>query len=454
MLSIILSLIVTGLAGWVIARKYKPQGVLFLAGIVLMALSVALGAEKIDGVKKSTGFIWFDIFESVHMTFSSQQANIGLLILVVAAFAAYMEHVGASAALVELLIKPLKKLRSPYLLLALAYVVGQHINIVVPSAAGLGMLMMATLFPTLVRMGVHPLAAAAVMATTPCLDLGPASGQSNVAGQHAGMDGAVYFAMYQLKIMYPVIFVIALAHFIVQKYFDRKEGLSGSFHEEMRTPDDVNIPKAPLWYAILPIIPLVLVFIFSPLIYSKIKLHINAAIFLTILLTVLVEIVRTKNYRTAYEGFNYYLKQLGVAMDVVLTMVAGSVLAAGLKTIGAIDVLINFAQTAGFGQVGITIVMVLVIVTTAFLCGSSNAAFFAFAALAPDLAHALNFAPILLLMPMQLSGGLARSISPVSGVVIACAGMSRLNPLDLSRRTAIPMIVGIVAIVTTTLLFF
>ena len=454
MLGVIIALIVTGFTGYVIIKKYKPQLILFVAGLVLLALSIMLGTGEVISAKLSTGFIWFDIFEVIKQTFSSQIANIGLIILVVGSFAYYMEHVGASAALVSITIKPLKMLKSPYIVLALAYVLGQHINIVVPSAAGLGLLMMATLYPTLIKLGVHPLAACSVLATTPCLDLGPASGMSNFAAKTGGIDGAMYFAHYQWEIMYPVIAVIAILHFVVQKYFDKKEGMVAVHGIVDESSLNASIPKAPLYYAILPIIPLVLVFIFSPLLIKSIKLNIITAIFMTVFLTVFLELIRKRNVPYAYDGFNYYLKQMGPVMNVVTIMIAASVFAAGLKSIGAIDALISYGQAAGFGLTGMMIVMVLLISVAAGLTGSGNAAFLSFAALAPDIAHGMGFDPMLLLMPMQLAAGIARSMSPVSGVIIACAGLADQSPMDVAKRTCIPMMGGLVATVFFTLLLF
>ncbi len=455
MLGVILAILVICFAGWVILKKYKPQLILFFSGIILLACAIIFNTGPILKGKAVTGFIWFDIFELIKQTFSTQIADIGLIILVVAAFASYMEHVGASGALVSITTKPLKMLKSPYLVLAMAYVIGQHINIVVPSAAGLGLLMMATLYPSLIKLGIHPLAACSVMATTPCLDLGPASGMSNYAGKMGGMDGALYFADYQLKIMWPVIAVIAILHFVTQWYFDKKEGTLAVMPslDEHKFEEKAEL-KAPLYYAILPIIPLALVFIFSPIVYVKIKMNIITACFITIFLTVILEIIRARDAKKAYDGFNFYLKQMGSAMDVVTIMVAASTFAAGLHAIGAINTLITFGKSAGFGLTGMTIIMVAIISLAAGLTGSGNAAFLSFAALAPEIAKGMGFHPILLLMPMQLAAGVARSMSPVSGVVIACAGLAEQSPMQVAKRTFIPMLGGLFALVFFTLVMF
>ena len=457
MVGVILALVMTLFAGVVIFKRYKPQLILFFSGMVLMALSIVLETGTFIKAGKSTGFIWFDIFESIRLTFSSQIANIGLIILVVGAFATYMEHIGASRALVRIMIKPLQMLRAPYLVLALTYVVGQHINIVVPSAAGLGLLLMATLYPTLIRLGVHPLAACSVIATTPCLDLGPASGMSNVAAETAGISGAVYFVDYQLHIMYPVIAVIAILHYIVQKYLDKKDGIVAGdpkILEELAAKADESGPQAPTFYALLPLVPLVLVFVFSPLMISAIKMNIITAIFITTAFTVVLEMVRHWQVKPGYDGFDFFLKQMGPLMNVVTIMVAASVFATGLKAIGAIDTLIEAGKTAGMGPAGMIIILTSIVGLASALTGSGNAAFLSFAVLAPQIATDLNFDPMLLLMPMQLAAGMCRSISPVSGVVIACSGLAGQSPMAVSRRTAIPMLGGTITLIATTIMFW
>ncbi|SFQ01911.1 transcriptional regulator, RpiR family [Enterovibrio norvegicus DSM 15893] len=49
-------------------------------------------------------------------------------------------------------------------------------------------------------------------------------------------------------------------------------------------------------------------------------------------------------------------------------------------------------------------------------------------------------------MPMQLAAGLMRSASPVAGVVIACAGVANVSPIELAKRTMIPMLGGLLSV--------
>ena len=86
--------------------------------------------------------------------------------------------------------------------------------------------------------------------------------------------------------------------------------------------------------------------------------------------------------------------------------------------------------------------------------GSGNAPFFAFAALAPAVASSVNLNPIVMLMPMQLSAGIARSVSPITAVIVAVAGISGVSPFEVVKRTAIPMLGGLVTVIVTNMILF
>lgn len=47
-------------------------------------------------------------------------------------------------------------------------------------------------------------------------------------------------------------------------------------------------------------------------------------------------------------------------------------------------------------------------------------------------------------MVAALSGALGRMCSPIAGATIVIAGMTRLSPLEISKRMAIPMLINLV----------
>ncbi len=45
----------------------------------------------------------------------------------------------------------------------------------------------------------------------------------------------------------------------------------------------------------------------------------------------------------------------------------------------------------------------------------------------------------------QMSGAIGRSMSPVAGAAIICAGMANVSPMDIAKRNAIPMLIGVIS---------
>ncbi len=56
-------------------------------------------------------------------------------------------------------------------------------------------------------------------------------------------------------------------------------------------------------------------------------------------------------------------------------------------------------------------------------------------------------------MPVQLSAGIARTMCPIAGVIIAVAGFSGLTPFELIRRTVPVMVLAMIVNVAVSLIF-
>src|SRR5712664_2461703 len=154
------------IAATIIVSNYQPQTVLLLDRLILLSSARTLfpGQFILHQKAKSTGWNGFDVFAVVKDSLVTQMSGIGLIIMASAAFADYMDHVGATAAMVRLCVRPLRMIKAPYLVLASGYVLGQCLHIAIPSAAGLAMLLLVTFFPMVVSLGVSKPAAAAMIA--------------------------------------------------------------------------------------------------------------------------------------------------------------------------------------------------------------------------------------------------------------------------------------------------
>ena len=457
MTGFLIGLAVTAVVGYLIVKKYQPHAVLLIAGLFLLAMTAILFPETSILFKKakSTGWTGFDVFAYVKESLAYRAAGLGMIIMAAGGFAKYMDHIGATDAMVAVCIKPLKLLKAPYLVLALGYAVGQVLNIFIPSAAGLAMLLLVTFYPTLVRLGVSRAAAAAMIGTTAVLDLGPASGASNLAAKTAGLDVAVYFASHQIPVAIFTILAISALTYFTARYFDKRDGHEVTV-EDSQSEEAANgsLKQVPAFYAILPMIPLGLLLVFSKLLIKGIKMDVVTAMIIGMLIAMLCEAIRTRDMRAVLKGIMAFFDGMGhMFARIVSLIICAETFAAGLKTIGAVGFMIAAVQDAGFGVTVMTLLMCGMVAATAIITGSGNAAFFSFGNLVPDIAAKFGATAVSMLLPMQLTAGLARSMSPVAGVIIAVSDAGQCTPFEIVRRTAIPVAGGLLVTILTSVIF-
>ena len=437
-----LAILVTLGAGWAIVKKYQTHMVLFTAGIVMIVIAIAAGATAIlpKGVK-STGLIWFDIVDLIRVITGRQASGIGLIIMAAGGFASYMNLIGASDSLVRICTAPLKMFKQPYFVLALSYIMGQWMFAVIPSAAGLAMLLLIVVYPILVGLGVSRAAAAAAIGTTGGMSMGPAAGTAILAAQVSNLEPIIYFVKYQLPVGLPAMLTIAVLHFFVQRYFDRKN--DDVYDTPVETKGEVK--KSPGWYAILPVMPIALLCVFSKLGYDSILLHTITALFMIWVLAVIIEIIRLRDVNKVFKDAMTMFKSMGnMFATIVSLIIAAEVFATGLKVSGLIDLIIASAQGYGFGMTPMTVLLTGIVGLVTFLTGSGVGAYSSFATLASTVAPALGGSVEMMVTPMQFAGGMFRAISPVAGVIIAVAGTAGVSPLAIVRRTIIPMTGGFI----------
>lgn len=459
-------------------KKINAHMALLLSGLFLLALAGIFGLSPIINEKQSLHLGIFDIFQVVNTKMSSTLAGLGLTLMCIAGFSAYMDHVGASYALFKVFEKPLKAVKSPYVLLLVSYFVIQFLVLFIPSHAGLALLLMVTMYPILVRSGVSKLSALSIIAVCQYIDHGPGSGNVILASKTAEIDPAVYFVHYQLPTTIPIIIAVGIAFYFCSKYFDKKENFVFS-HEDVEKElmehdgKKEELKKPPKIYAILPVIPLVLILGFSSVLDSilvlmglttieeiqaasstAIRMNVPVAMMISTFIAIIFEIIRYRSLVDTLNSIMVFFKGMGHLFVITVSLiVCGQVFASGLLSVGFVDTLINFAKDAGFGVLAIIIAVSILLAVCAFLMGSGNAAFFSFAPLIPNIAKSFGVETITMIAPIQIMTGFGRCVSPIAPAILAISAMAKVNPLQVVKRTAIPMLVAAIVNVIMTYIY-
>ena len=444
-----IAIVVIVCVGYLIIKKVYPTAVLMIAGLVLLCCAVLLDVEPGLALKKGTGSEFFDIFKIIQDVFSTTLGGLGLNIMCMGGFAKYMDKLEAGRSLYDVVSAPLKYVKNPYMLAMAGFIVDQLLGMAIPSASGLGLLMMVTMYPVFIRAGVPRMTAVCVIAAGRFFDLGPGSASCNMACKTAGIEWADYFLNWQMGIYWALLPTMLVTMYFTQKYWDKREGLDPDFEalrEKFRQEEADDTNKAPKIYALLTVLPLFLLLTFNPIVTEyfglpTIKLGIPAAVIITIFVSMIFEYIRKREFAEVMASMKVFFEGMGKYFAVVVTLiVAGQVFGKGLTAIGAVNALIAGAESMGLGVMSLIIVMGVIIGIIAFLMGSGNAPFYSFASIAPAIAEKFGVHAADVLLPLQTMTGFGRTMSPVTGGIVAVAGMAGVSPFRVVKRNMVPLL--------------
>lgn len=452
MVSIIVALLSICAAAYLIFKKIYAPGALLLVGLVTLAVSVFISPDPLITGKKATHLAGLDVIQIFTNLLQTRTGGLGMNIMAIAGFTFYMDKIGASGALVRLSVKPLKLFHSPYLVMTIGFVLSLILNVFIPSAVGLALLLMVSLYPVLVMAGVSRQSAAATILVGGCCCFGPSGANNLLGAELTKMHVMDWFLNVQWVIGWVAVIVILVAHFFIQRWFDKKDLASGlitkaDFEVPQLTKEDEEAVHAPLWYSVFPLFPVFLLFFFSPLMYKGVRMEVVTAILVSTFAALILDGLRRRNPKESIASLKTFAQGMGkVFTSTVFLIVCAEVFAAGLTKCGGIAAIINSVSGLQAGGIAVFTAMFVIAVGSAFVMGSGNAAFFSFAPMIPDIAAKVGLNAPFMISPLQLATGMARSSSPIAGVTIAIAGLSGLNPFHLIRRTLPVMILGIIAV--------
>ena len=398
-----------------IIKKYETRLVLFLSGFT-MALLSGKPMAAVD-------------------SFSKAMVNPGLVTVIctVMGFAFVMKLTKCDAHLVHLMAGVLGRFR--VILIPGTVIVTFLINIALPSAAGCSAAVGAIMIPTLIGAGINPImAACAVFAGTWGSVFNPGSAHVPFIAKLGNTDVMTVIAGHTTASIVGIV-TIAILLTIIAKYL--KEDGSGEMAADKGVKQDeefkVNIIKA-----MVPVIPLLLLVLGSKQVGVLPPISVPAAMLIGVALGFAVTLTKVD------EVSKQFFAGMGDAYgNVIGIIVAASVFTTGMQLIGLTGALITaMKSSAAIAKIAATFGPFII----AVLGGSGDAATLAFNGAITPHAPQLGFGILPMGSQAFLAGALGRSMSPVAGAAIVCAGLARVNPIEMSKRNAIPMIVA--AIIT------
>ena len=451
---------------FMLIKKMDIKMTLFLIGIILMYIAMAFGNGIAISDFESSGIALLDPLKAIVDQFKSTITAAGFIILILGGYSSYMSQIKANNVTVSVLTRPIAKIKSVYILVPLVFLLGNVLSLVIPSASNLAVILLATLYPIMVRAGMSPLTAGAIIATTATVMPTPL-GSDNVAiaaelantAEFAGLTASDYVFKYHAIVSIPTLLIMAVVHYFWQRFQDKRAVSKGEV--DAKLPDVEEVPGGKLFravYAVLPLLPIILLIVVFALqsFGIEIELSVEVAILFSLVIAIVCELIRTRNGRETLKSTEAFFKGMGGALPIVALLVAGTTFVNGLKSIGLIDALQNAMTGIQGNNMGFVLPLILVALTAliVLLSGSGTALFFAMVPLMVPLAAAAGISVLAVSVPMGLAGNLLRAVSPVSAVIMIVAGTIKKEPLEIVKRTSVPMVAGTIFMFILSMIIF
>lgn len=343
-------------------------------------------------------------------------------------FALVMRFTGCDKHLINFLAKGLTKVH--FLIIPGVVLATFAVNMALPSAAGTAAAAGAIFIPIMMGAGIHPaMAAAAVKCGTYGSMLNPGLAHNPFVAKIAGVGVMDVIAFhYKANLASLVIAAITITVIAYMTHENKDHFAEGLELEE-------NF-KVNYLYALMPIIPIAILLLGATKIVPIFKMGVAQAMIIGCILALAV--TRTNPAELTKSFFDGMGKAYA---DIIGIIISAGVFVAGMNAMGLVKAFTNaMLNNPAIVKIAASVGPFLL----GLIVGSGDAATFAFnEAITP---HAADFGmtPVQMGSMATLGGTLGRTMSPIAGATIIVAGIAGVNPMEIAKRNALPMVLAMI----------
>lgn len=406
---LILGCILVLITLFLLIKRYEARMVLVAAGIVMCACA-GNPMAALNSFAKGMG----------SSMISSACSSMG--------FALVMRFTGCDKHLINFLAKGLTKVH--FLIIPGVVLATFAVNMALPSAAGTAAAAGAIFIPIMMGAGIHPaMAAAAVKCGTYGSMLNPGLAHNPFVAKIAGVGVMDVIAFhYKANLASLVIAAITITVIAYMTHENKDHFAEGLELEE-------NF-KVNYLYALMPIIPIAILLLGATKIIPMFKMGVAQAMIIGCILALAV--TRTNPAELTKSFFDGMGKAYA---DIIGIIISAGVFVAGMNAMGLVKAFTNaMLNNPAIVKIAASVGPFLL----GLIVGSGDAATFAFnEAITP---HAADFGmtPVQMGSMATLGGTLGRTMSPIAGATIIVAGIAGVNPMEIAKRNALPMVLAMV----------
>ena len=454
MLQILFTLILLAIVIYGIVKKINIATVLLFATIIgYLCLTIA-GGTSVAG-EESIGNRFLDIFEIINSSMVKAMTGNILTAMVMISYMDYMKELKATDMFATILAAPVQKWKSKYLVAAFTIPIGVLMGIAISGSLITITLLLGTIYPVLRSLGCSkPTCATAILLHT-IIAISPVRSAYYNALSLMNMDISV--AMWFIRVQLPVggimVAVVMVLFILTSRYFDRKEGLNKEEKESLKikTVRDIGVP---VYYAILPLLPLILVVIFSELVVGTVIISVVGACVLSWCIAFTVQMLSTRSLSSCLKNFEAIYEGMGVVMTTSGPIVIfGTTFSGVLTALGGMSLFIDTVSKVASGYVLLGVVGVTGLLMVS-ITGTFNGNLALVFPVVRGIVQGTGINPLGAAQAAMFSLTSGAGICLVSGQNLFLAQQTDTNILVIIKRSLIPTIGGFIASFLASVILF
>jgi len=436
------------------SKKLNPSTVLFLVGILaVFGWQAATGQSILDGGTGRGPLV--DTLEYVSATAANVLGDMLLVPTLLFGYLSFMDYIGATDAFTYALSKPLGRIKNRHLLATLVIPVGVLMKCVVTAGASIAVMLIGTLYPVLRARGCSKATCATAVGMVSVVAWGPAELAviNAVALTDVGVDTATFFLHHQLLSVVLFLTVICIVFYVTSVMFDKASPETDLCQTDASVPD-ARKPDVPLFFAVLPILPLIVMFLFSSIVWEAYAIEPGAAALACYLIALCICMVwKRRDLRFAFNGITAFADGCAECIrKSFVMMLGGQLFGAALRSIGGLSLMIDSIQAVG-GDVSITVTIcaalaLLLVVLTGSFGAQANVFLPLFNSIALSYGVRIGSLAQVALQSCSFGAGL----SPTSNTTLLISSSTEVNLTEYIKRNALPILSGMLVLILHGLL--
>lgn len=416
-LQILLTIALIAVMVFLMSKRYNGSMVLLTLGLITLSIITIITGNSIMG-ENSIGNSFLDLFELVRTKFAANLTGSILQVMCVFGYIAFMKAIKASKMLSLVCTKPLSKIENQFVIMSGAIILCSLIKLVLASHSSTTAMLIAALYPIMRAAGVSKETAGAAIIIGGTIDIGPSELNNAIflGNEFVGAGSSIpeFFLNYQLLSGIISTVVIIVLFIIVNRYFDKKEGVNteaiGEYTEMLK--------GTPKFYAIFPLLPLALLLIFS--FVDGVKLSVPVANILCFVVIFILHLaLNAKSFKESFNLSSKFFEGMGNAM----------------VTLGSL------------------FIVALLAMFIAFACGTGTPAMTTVLAIMPNLVASTGLNALTIAAPVIMAAGNGRALCFVAPAALITSAFSGVNVPTLIKRNVIPALGGTIAAIVSSLIF-